>query len=77
MNNRLFELSFLPASIAVFGAGVVGLELDQALSRRGVGVRIFSRSGSLGGVTDEEIRTYVEQCFNEEFYLGARSGVAE
>lgn len=75
VNDSLFELPSLPASIAVFGSGVLGLELGQALSRLGVRVRMFGRGGSLGGIGDEEIRAYAEQCFNEEFYLDTRSEV--
>ncbi|MEQ8953997.1 MAG: dihydrolipoyl dehydrogenase, partial [Gammaproteobacteria bacterium] len=75
VNDSLFELPSLPESVAVFGAGVVGLELGQALSRLGVRVCMFGRSGALGGIADEEIRAYAEQCFNEEFYLDTRSEV--
>ena len=75
VNDSLFALPTLPESVAVFGAGVVGLELGQALSRLGVRVRMFGRSGSLGGIADEEIRTCAERYFNEEFYLDTRSEV--
>ena len=77
VNDSLFELPSLPKSVAVFGSGVVGLELGQALSRLGVRVRMFGRSGSLGGIADEEIRDYAEQCFNEEFYLDTHSEVTK
>lgn len=75
VNDSLFELPSLPDSVAVFGSGVVGLELGQALSRLGVWVRLFGRGGSLGGIADDEIRAYAEQCFNDEFYLDTRSEV--
>jgi dihydrolipoamide dehydrogenase len=75
VNDSLFELPSLPASIAVFGSGVVGLELGQALSRLGVRVRMFGRDGSLAGIADSEIRAYAERCFNAEFYLDTRSEV--
>lgn len=75
VSDRLFELPTLPASIAVFGCGVVGLELGQALSRLGVRVSMFGRSGALGGIADKAIRAYAEQYFNEEFYLDTRSEV--
>lgn len=75
INDSLFELPDLPESIAVFGSGVLGLELGQALSRLGVRVRMFGQGGSLGGIADEEIRAYAEQCFNEEFYLDTHSEV--
>lgn len=77
VNDSLFELPSLPESVAVFGAGVLGLELGQALSRLGVRVRMFGRNGSLGGIVDEEIRSYAEQCFTEEFYLDTRAEVTD
>jgi len=75
--DNLFELETLPASIAVFGAGAVGLELGQALSRLGVHVRLFGLDGILGGIFDAEIRDYAERCFSEAFYLDIRSEVSD
>lgn len=75
VNDSLFELPSLPESVAVFGTGVVGLELGQALSRLGVRVCMFGRSGALGGIADEEIRACAEHSFNNEFYLDTRSDV--
>ncbi|WP_341937409.1 dihydrolipoyl dehydrogenase [Marinimicrobium sp. C2-29] len=77
VSDSLFELPPLPSSIAVFGCGVVGLELGQALSRLGVRVSMFGRSGALGGIADNNIRTYAEEYFNEEFYLDTRAEVTE
>jgi len=77
VNDSLFELPSLPETIAVFGCGVVGLELGQALSRLGVRVRMFGRSGALGGIADEPMRAYAEQYFNEEFYLDTRAEVTD
>jgi len=75
VSDSLFELPSLPASVAVFGCGVVGLELGQALSRLGVRVRMFGQNGYLGGIADKQIRDYAEQSFIEEFYLDIRSQV--
>ena len=74
-NDSLFELSNLPKSIAVFGPGVIGLELGQALSRLGVVVKVFGRSGSVANLHDEEMRCYAEHTFNEEFYFDAKAQV--
>lgn len=74
-NDSLFELSDLPKSIAVFGPGVIGLELGQALSRLGVIVKVFGRSGSVANLHDEEMRRYAENTFNEEFYFDAKAQV--
>ncbi len=55
-NEDVFELPTLPNSIAVFGGGVIGLELGQALSRLGVRVRIFGKGGGVGPLTDPVVR---------------------
>lgn len=68
-NNDLFDLDDLPESVAVFGPGVVGLELGQALSRLGVRVRMFGVGGAIGPIGDPVIRDHADQQFNREFYL--------
>ncbi|MEH6346749.1 MAG: dihydrolipoyl dehydrogenase [Bermanella sp.] len=69
VNDDLFELQDLPESVAVFGPGVIGLELGQALSRLGVKVKVFGRSGSVATLQDSEINEYANKIFNKEFYL--------
>ena len=69
VNDDVFAWQTLPASVAVFGPGVIGLELGQALSRLGVRVRVFGRGGIGGGLTDPAIRTYAEKTFRREFAL--------
>ncbi|MDP9033977.1 MAG: dihydrolipoyl dehydrogenase [Myxococcota bacterium] len=56
VNDDVFAWEDLPDSIAVIGAGVIGLELGQALHRLGVRVRILGRGGSLGPLTDPVVR---------------------
>ena len=75
INDSIFELQDLPASVAVFGPGVIGLELGQSLSRLGVKVRVFGKSGGLGAIRDPDIRDYAERIFNEEFYLDPDANV--
>ena len=43
-SDTIFELPDLPKSMAVVGAGAIGLELAQAMSRLGVEVAIFNLS---------------------------------
>jgi dihydrolipoamide dehydrogenase len=74
-NDDIFELDDLPESVAVFGPGVIGLELGQALSRLGVSVKVFGRGGSVATISDPEIREYAEKTFNEEFYLDTKAQV--
>lgn len=76
INDDVFELPDLPDlpdSIAVFGPGVIGLELGQALSRLGVKVKVFGRSGSLAGIQDQQIKEYAEATFSSEFELDTNS----
>ena len=74
-NDDVFELPQVPDSVAVFGPGVIGLELGQALSRLGARVKIFGRSGTIATIQDEQISDYAEQTFNQEFYLDAAAKV--
>ena len=67
-NENLFELPCLPKSLAVFGPGVLGMELGQAMSRLGVNVKIFGARGGIAGIRDPAIRDYANKTFNEEFY---------
>ncbi|KKN48423.1 hypothetical protein LCGC14_0652940 [marine sediment metagenome] len=69
VNDDIFEWQDLPESVVVFGPGVIGLELGQALSRLGVRVRMFGVGGSVGPIQDDRIREYALQRFNEEFPL--------
>ncbi len=74
-NENIFDLPALPKSLAVFGPGVLGMELGQAMSRLGVKVRMFGVGGGIAGIHDPEIRDYANQAFNEEFYLDASAQV--
>ncbi|MBA3032569.1 MAG: dihydrolipoyl dehydrogenase [Gammaproteobacteria bacterium] len=74
-NENIFDLPTLPKSLVVFGPGVLGMELGQAMSRLGVKVKMFGIGGSVAGIRDPEIRDYANQVFNEEFYLDASAQV--
>ncbi len=49
-NETVFELEDLPATLAVVGAGAIGLELAQAFAHLGVKVSLFDRSERLANV---------------------------
>ncbi len=66
VNDDVFAWEDLPESVAVFGAGVIGLELGQALHRLGVRVRIFGRSGSVGPLTDPVVKKAAAAAFEAE-----------
>ena len=69
VNDDVFEWDTLPESVAVFGAGVIGLEIGQALSRLGVRVRMFGRSGTIGPLTDPAVKASALAAFREEMPL--------
>lgn len=69
VNDDLFEWTDLPESVAVFGPGVIGLELGQALSRLGVRIRMFGVGGGVGPIRDETVRACALETFNREFPL--------
>nr|WP_294863377.1 dihydrolipoyl dehydrogenase [uncultured Pseudogulbenkiania sp.] len=77
VNDDVFDWDTLPRRVAVFGPGVIGVELGQALSRLGVEVRMFGASGSLGPLTDPVIRDYARRALGEEFYLDPKAKVVE
>ena len=74
-NENVFDLPTLPASLAVFGPGPLGMELAQAMSRLGVKVKVFGIGGGIAGIQDPAIRDYANAAFNEEFYLDASAEV--
>lgn len=77
LNDDLFDLETLPESVVVFGPGVIGLELGQALHRLGVRVRMFGVGGAVGPIGDEDIRKAALECFAGEFPLDPDARVNE
>jgi dihydrolipoamide dehydrogenase len=76
VNDDVFEWAELPRSVAVFGPGVIGLELGQALSRLGVAVHMFGVGGAVGPFSDPVVRSCAAAVFAEEFPLEADAAVA-
>ena len=68
-SDEVFDWTELPASLAVFGPGIIGLELGQALARLGVRVRMFGVGGAVGPIRDPAIRALALEAFREEFPL--------
>lgn len=73
--DKIFELTELPKKMAVFGPGVIGLELGQAFSRLGVDIKLFGVSGGIGGLKDPALKAYALKTFADEFYLDAKAQV--
>src|SRR5688572_21288085 len=55
INDDVLDWDDLPKSVAVFGPGVIGLEIGQALARLGVRVVVLGRGGRVGPITDPAI----------------------
>ena len=69
VNDDVFDWQDLPKSVAVFGPGVIGLELGQALARLGVRVVVLGRGGRVGPITDPFVRAAAIKAFAGDFML--------
>ena len=54
-NESIFELTDLPKSLGVVGAGALGLELAQAMARLGVETMVFDTGETIGGLKDRHV----------------------
>lgn len=68
-NETIFELEELPASLAVFGTGVIGLELGQAFARLGVSVAFFNPFDQVGFLQDTVVAATARAIFRDELRL--------
>jgi dihydrolipoamide dehydrogenase len=68
-NESIFELRSLPRSVAVVGAGPLGLELAQALARLGVDITVFEQSDHLAGLRDAEVAKELKAILETDFPL--------
>ncbi len=66
-NDTVLDRTDLPGSVAVFGAGAIGLELGQALAWLGVRVRLFGRGGAAGPLTDPHVVQAAAAAFAGEY----------
>jgi dihydrolipoamide dehydrogenase len=71
VNDDVFDWQDLPGSVAVIGAGAIGLELAQALHRLGVRIRLFARDGKIGPLTDPELVTKARNIFEQALPVSA------
>ncbi len=69
VNDDVFMWDKLPTSIAVFGTGVIGMELGQALVRLGVRTTIFGRSGQVSSMSDPELTEAAARIFRQELTI--------
>ncbi|MGE5097441.1 MAG: dihydrolipoyl dehydrogenase [Betaproteobacteria bacterium] len=76
VNDDIFQWDTLPRSVAVFGPGVIGLEIGQALARLGVRVVILGRGGKLGPITDPVVAAAASKAFASELALDPNAHVS-
>ncbi|MDB5986889.1 MAG: dihydrolipoyl dehydrogenase [Nevskia sp.] len=74
-NETVFELATLPASLAVLGAGPLGLELAQGMARLGVKVALFDHGDKLGGLRDPSLLGVARKIFGAALDLRLRSEI--
>ncbi len=65
-SDTIFELTEMPASLGVIGAGPIGLELGQAMSRLGCNVNLFDALPSIGALTDPVVAEAAIAIFRGE-----------
>lgn len=73
VNDDVFAWTDLPASVAVLGAGVIGLELAQALHRLGVRVRLYARGQRVGPLSDPALQAMSLRLFGQALPLRTHS----
>ena len=69
INDDVFDWDDLPESVAVFGPGVIGLELGQALARLGVRVVVLGRGGRIGPISDPFVQRAAVKALGAGFVL--------
>jgi dihydrolipoamide dehydrogenase len=77
VNDDVFAWQTLPASVAVLGAGVIALELAQALHRLGVRVRLYGRSNRLGPLTDPALQEVARKVFLADMPITLNAGAVQ
>ncbi|MBK6694093.1 MAG: dihydrolipoyl dehydrogenase [Myxococcales bacterium] len=75
VNDDVFAWETLPESAAVFGGGVIGLELGQALARLGVRVHVYGRGGAVGPLTDPAVAASAKEALGREFSFDAAARI--
>lgn len=68
-SDTIFDLPTLPRSIAVVGAGVIGLELGQALAQLGVETTIVSVGERLPLLKSERMQAVARRVFEQRLDL--------
>lgn len=65
-HETIFDLDTIPESMAVLGAGPVGIELAQAFARLGTQVTVIDDSDAIGGLSDPDCNRAALSALGEE-----------
>jgi dihydrolipoamide dehydrogenase len=66
-NETVFEIPDLPRSLAVIGAGPIGVELAQSFARLGVDVALFDTGSTVAGLSDRAVSDALADALRLEF----------
>lgn len=77
VNDDVFGWTDLPGAVAVFGGGVLGLELAQALQRLDVRVRLFGKGGGVGQLSDPAVRAAAAAAIDADLPFDPDADVRE
>ncbi|QBR84059.1 dihydrolipoyl dehydrogenase [Legionella israelensis] len=78
-SENIFEQDDLAKNIALIGAGSIGLEFGQSLSRLGINITAYHDTSFIGGLTDPDINEAAIKIFKEEFpiHLNEKASLTE
>lgn len=76
-SDMVFELTDLPKSMAVVGAGAIGLELAQAFTRLGVEVTLFNHAKRVAGLKDDDVNNKAIDCLSSELTMHLGSEITD
>lgn len=65
-NREIFYLDTLPATLAIFGAGPIAIEMAQAFNRLGSVVHVIQRSGQILSKEDRDMADLVQENLARE-----------
>jgi len=76
-SESIFEQNELSNEIGLIGAGSIGLELGQSLSRLGIHISVFNADGFIGGLSDPKVNDTALKLFQKEFpvYLNEKVNI--
>ena len=74
VNDDVFNWQDLPGAVAGVGAGVIALELAQALHHLGVRVRLYGRGNRLGPLTDPVLQALTVQLLAQRLPMQLNTG---